>query len=114
VSGGERQPSREPSRTAEEPSVLSADEPVASLGLQTAYRAMELLRGSCRKDRFLIVVSLHQVDIAREFPDCIIGLRQGRIIFDSPPQELDPSGLAAIGRSRPASPFQGPLIFRLC
>ncbi len=71
------------------PAVVTADEPVASLDPETARRILGLLRQTCRDYEATLLCSLHQVELAREFADRIIGLEQGRVVFDGRPDQLD-------------------------
>lgn len=96
LSGGEQQRVGIARALAQEPRVLLADEPVASLDAVTARKLMTLLHDIARKDDMLGIVSLHQVDIAREYADRIIGLHAGYVVFDGPPSSLDARALAAI------------------
>ena len=96
LSGGEQQRVGIARALAQEPRLLLADEPVASLDPATSHRLMELLREIARSDAMLAIVSLHQVEIARAFGDRIIGLRAGRVVFDGPPAALDAAALALI------------------
>ena len=74
----------------QQPKVLLADEPVASLDPATAERLLELLHSICRSDGLTLVVSLHQVEFARQFADRIVGLQAGAIVFEGTPAELTP------------------------
>lgn len=104
LSGGEQQRVGIARALAQEPEILLADEPVASLDPATARRSMELLGEVARRDSMLAIVSLHQVEIARELGDRIIGLRAGRIVFDGPAQACDREAIATIyGRYPSAS-----------
>jgi ABC-type multidrug transport system ATPase subunit len=67
---------------AQEPQVLLADEPVASLDPVTAHDLLAGIRRVCREDGLTAVISLHQLDYARGFGERIVGLREGRIAFD--------------------------------
>jgi phosphonate transport system ATP-binding protein len=73
---------------AQKPEIMLADEPVASLDPATSVRVLEDLHRISREDGITAIVSLHQVDLARQFADHIIGLAQGRIVFDGPPDQL--------------------------
>lgn len=73
-----------------DPEVVLADEPVASLDPATAERLLALLHGICRSDGLTLVVSLHQVEFARQFADRIVGLQAGSVVFDGTPSELTP------------------------
>jgi phosphonate transport system ATP-binding protein len=78
------------------PSILIADEPVASLDPRTSLEIMALLRDRARAVGATLLCSLHQVELAQRFADRIIGLRAGQIVFDGPPDCLDADALVAI------------------
>ena len=96
MSGGEQQRVGMARALAQEPELLVADEPVASLDPASSRRSMELLRSLARADSMLAIVSLHQVEVAREFGDRIIGLHAGEVVFDGPAGALDPAVIATI------------------
>lgn len=88
LSGGQQQRVGVARALVQKPKVLLADEPVASLDPATAERLLALLQGICRSDGLTLVVSLHQVDFARQFADRIVGLHAGSVVFDGTPAEL--------------------------
>ena len=90
LSGGQQQRVGIARALVQQPKVLLADEPVASLDPATAERLLELLQSICRSDGLTLVVSLHQVDFARQFADRIVGLKAGAIVFEGVPAELTP------------------------
>ncbi len=63
--------------------MLLADEPVASLD-PTARDIMQDLKHIQQDEGILTIVNLHSIELAQEFADRIIGLRDGRIVFDGP------------------------------
>jgi len=71
---------------------------VASLDPETAVTVLSLLREICRQDGITVVVSLHQVDLARRFADRIVGLSAGRVVVDEPPRRLDAEQIHQIYR----------------
>ena len=87
LSGGEQQRVGIARGLFQQPELMLIDEPVASLDPQTADRVMQLLREIC-KERLTAVASLHQLDLARRYGDRIVGLAEGRIVFDGRPSEL--------------------------
>lgn len=89
LSGGQQQRVGIARALVQQPRLILADEPVASLDPATAERVLTLLHGICRADGLTAVVSLHQLDFARRFGERIIGLAAGRIVFDGPPDRLD-------------------------
>ncbi len=88
LSGGQQQRVGIARALVQSPTLLLADEPVASLDPATAESVMSLLHRICKNDRLTAVVSLHQVALARRYADRIVGLRGGRVVFDGPPEAL--------------------------
>src|SRR6202012_2673630 len=82
-----------------DPSVILADEPVASLDPQTSVDILGLLAREARSRNSTVLCSLHQVDLALRFADRIVALQRGRLIFDGPPQTLTSQVTARIYRS---------------
>ena len=106
LSGGQQQRVGIARALAQQPRLLLADEPVASLDPASARRVLTVIRDICREDGITVVVSLHQVELAREFADHVIGLARGRVVFKGRPGNLDDGVLAAIydqGRILPES-----------
>jgi phosphonate transport system ATP-binding protein len=96
LSGGQQQRVGIARALVQQPRLVLADEPVASLDPATAVRVLELLHGICRADGLTAVVSLHQVDLARRFAERIVGLAGGAVVFDGPPEALDAAAVARI------------------
>lgn len=96
LSGGQQQRVGIARALAQQPSMILADEPVASLDPATSEKVLGLLRQICREDGITAVVSLHQLEYAQRFADRIIGLADSRIVFDGAPDELDDDHLARI------------------
>ncbi len=90
LSGGQQQRVGIARALVQEPKVLLADEPVASLDPATAERLLALLHSICRSDGLTLIVSLHQVEFARQFADRIVGLQAGTVVFDGTPADLTP------------------------
>lgn len=103
LSGGQQQRVGIARALAQTPSVILADEPVASLDPATAERVLGLLHRICREDGLTAVVSLHQVDFARRFADRIVGIAGGRIVFDGRPEALDDKAVGRIYGTVPAA-----------
>jgi phosphonate transport system ATP-binding protein len=96
LSGGQQQRVGIARALAQEPRLILADEPVASLDPATAVSVLGLLHDICKADGITAIVSLHQVDLARRFADRIVGLRAGAIVFDSEPARLTDAELDRI------------------
>lgn len=88
LSGGQQQRVAIAKALVQEPRILLADEPIASLDLHNATRVMEALRNINREDGMTVICTLHHVDTARHYCDRIIGMAQGEIRFDGAPHEL--------------------------
>jgi phosphonate transport system ATP-binding protein len=82
LSGGQAQRVAIARALAQRPQVLLADEPVASLDPEAADEIMRLLRRLAAEDNLAVLCVLHQVELAYEFADRVVGVRDGRIVFD--------------------------------
>ena len=89
LSGGQKQRVGIARALVQDPLLMLYDEPIASLDPRSSRAVMEQLRWACDELGITCLVNLHQVDYAVEFSDRIIGLRQGRLVFDGTPDELD-------------------------
>jgi phosphonate transport system ATP-binding protein len=96
LSGGQQQRVGIARAIVQQPRILLADEPVASLDPATSMRVLGLIHSICKADGITAVVSLHQVDLARRFADRVVGIGGGSVVFDGPPGLIDESVLAAI------------------
>lgn len=96
LSGGQRQRVGIARALINDPLVILADEPVASLDPATAQEIMALLREAAAERGAAVLCSLHQIDLARRFADRIVGLKNGQIVFDGAPADLTPAALAII------------------
>ena len=103
LSGGQMQRVGIARALAQQPQVILADEPVASLDPKTARSVLQYLRDATRELGIAVVCNLHQVDYAREFGDRVLGLAQGRMVFDGSPQALDEAALQAIYHAQPTA-----------
>jgi len=88
LSGGQLQRVAIARALMQEPSILLADEPVASLDPESASEVMTLIREIADRDHLSVLCSLHQVDLALQWADRIVGLRQGEVVLDSPASAL--------------------------
>lgn len=88
LSGGQRQRVAIARALFQAPRALIADEPVSSVDPARARDAVELLKEISREHRLTLCMSLHNLDLAREFFPRLIGVRSGRIVFDCPPEAI--------------------------
>lgn len=102
LSGGERQRVGVVRALMQEPEILLADEPTASLDPKTSAQIMELLRSLAGELSLPILINIHNVAEARTYADRIVGMRYGRIIFDAAPSALDERAMDEIYAGVPA------------
>ena len=100
LSGGEQQRVGIARAMAQKPEILLADEPIASLDPSSAVNVLADMRRICREDGITAVVSLHQIDFARQFADHIIGIADGVVVFEGAPERLGEIELQRIYHSR--------------
>src|SRR5579864_4530049 len=88
LSGGQAQRVAIARALAQRPRALLADEPVASLDPEAADDIMRLLRRLAAEENLAVLCVLHQVELAYEFADRVVGIRDGRVAFDLPRAEV--------------------------
>lgn len=98
LSGGEQQRAAIARLLVQDPSLLLADEPVASLDPARADQLLGLLRGMAGEDGRTLIASLHSPELACRYFDRVVGLRDGRIVFDLPPAEVTAEVLETLYR----------------
>jgi phosphonate transport system ATP-binding protein len=89
LSGGQMQRVGIARALMQEPEMLLADEPIASLDPATSRTILDHLRKICHEDGITVVCNLHDLGFAREFSDRIVGLAGGKLIYDGPPGGVD-------------------------
>lgn len=88
LSGGQQQRVAIARALCQDPAVILADEPVASLDPMNAQVVMDALRRIHEEDGRMVIANLHTLDTARRYCDRVIGMRDGRIVFDGTPDQL--------------------------
>lgn len=82
LSGGQQQRVGIARALAQQPQVVLADEPTASLDPPTSHTVMRDLKRICEDLNITMLVNLHFLDLARQYGDRIIGLRDGELVYD--------------------------------
>lgn len=98
LSGGQQQRVALARALVQDPRVILADEPIASLDPERGRELMDLMRQLSRKANKTLVTSIHSVEFARSHFQRVIGLREGRVAFDCPPAEITSSMIEALYR----------------
>ena len=98
LSGGQQQRVSIARALFQRPEIVLADEPVASLDPESSRQVMELLFRVCEEDGITVVCSLHQVELAADWAQRMIGLKAGRIVYDGRSDGFSPEVLADIYR----------------
>ena len=96
LSGGEQQRVAIARALMQRPALILADEPVSSLDPKLSRLVLDLLKKICREDGITALVSLHTLELTREYADRVIGLRAGEIAFDGSIAQLDDAAVQMI------------------
>lgn len=96
LSGGQRQRVGIARALAQDPELLLIDEPTASLDPKTSRQIMRLIQDISREKVLPAIINIHDVPLAIQFMDRIIGLQGGKIVYDGLPSGLDEGVLTRI------------------
>ena len=96
LSGGQRQRVGIARALEQDPELLLIDEPTASLDPKTSRQIMRLLLEICNEQQLPAIINIHDVVLAKQFTERLIGLKAGSIVFDGTPAELTDTMLTRI------------------
>jgi phosphonate transport system ATP-binding protein len=89
LSGGQQQRVGLARALMQDPEMILADEPVASLDPVLAHSAMQYLERINKEDKVTVLCSLHFLDLVHRYADRVVALNEGKLVFDGLPQEID-------------------------
>jgi phosphonate transport system ATP-binding protein len=98
LSGGQRQRVGIARAVIQQPKILLVDEPTSSLDPETSNTVMRLLTDIAAEREVPVLINIHEVDLAIEHADRIVGLHDGELVFEGSPSELDQQGLDQVYR----------------
>ncbi|AVK64491.1 phosphonate ABC transporter ATP-binding protein [Lactobacillus sp. CBA3606] len=96
LSGGQQQRVGIARALMQHPKMILCDEPIASLDPKSTQIVMDILRRLAKEKQLIILINLHQVDIATDYADHIIGINSGEIVFEGASQTVDDAILQRI------------------
>jgi len=88
LSGGQQQRVAIARALVQEPKIILADEPIASLDPMNAQLVMDALKRINETENITVICNLHTLDTARNYCERIVGMREGRVVFDGTSETL--------------------------
>lgn len=101
LSGGQQQRVAIARALMQRPTMMLADEPIASLDPLNAKIVMDALRDINAREGITVITNLHTLDTARTYCDRVIGMAHGSVVFDGPPEALTADAIRQIYGSNP-------------
>ncbi|MEL6374302.1 MAG: phosphonate ABC transporter ATP-binding protein [Pseudomonadota bacterium] len=107
LSGGQQQRVAICRAMMQQPEIVLADEPIASLDPLNARLVMEALRSINLEEKITVICNLHTLDTARTYCDRVVGMRDGRVVFDDHPRALSDAMARDIYGAEADEAFEG-------
>ena len=89
LSGGQRQRVGIARAVIQQPKILLVDEPTSSLDPETSHQVLELLTTVAKEDDIPVLINIHEVELALDYADRIVGLSDGELVWEGATDELD-------------------------
>jgi phosphonate transport system ATP-binding protein len=96
LSGGQRQRVSIARALMQSPALLLADEPTSSLDPRTSVEILELMTNQAKNLEIPVMINIHDVSLAQRFADRVLGMANGKIVFDGSPSDLKEEHLKTI------------------
>ena len=100
LSGGQQQRVALARTLAQNPQIILADEPVASLDPVTAKQVMDDFLRINQEMKITVLINIHHVELALQYASRVVGIRSGEIVYDGPASQVDEAVLDAIYQSK--------------
>ena len=104
LSGGQQQRVALARTLAQNPQIILADEPVASLDPVTAKQVMDDFQRINREMHITVLINIHPVELALQYATRVVGIRAGEIVYDGPADQVDQAVLDAIYQGKQEEP----------
>ena len=104
LSGGQQQRVALARTLAQNPQIILADEPVASLDPVTAKQVMDDFQRINREMHITVLINIHHVELALQYATRVVGIRAGEIVYDGPADQVDQAVLDAINQGKQEEP----------
>ena len=96
LSGGQQQRVALARTLAQNPQIILADEPVASLDPITARQVMDDFLRINQDMNITVIINIHHVELALQYATRVVGIREGKIVYDGPASQVDQDILDSI------------------